>query len=97
MGKGTVGADFNRPAFLLNVAGIARTALSVVQRTIAEQAVKLRQSLMARKKLARCVLKKTMRIFHPSTSPFSADMPQPSPQNEPQRQDSTDNTGVESP
>ena len=97
MGKGTVGADFDRPPFLLDVAWIARAALSVVQRAVTEQTVKLRQSLMARKIFARCGLKKTVRIFHPATSLLLTDMPRPSLQNDPQRRDSTDSTGAESP
>ena len=66
----TVCTDLDCPSVLLHVAWLARAMFSVVQRAVAEQAAKIRKSLVARKILACPVYKKAIRIFHIRLLPF---------------------------
>lgn len=64
MRKSTIRTIFYRLSFLLQKFGISRAILQIIQGTVAEQTVKILQSLMAGKIFAFPVFKKTIRIFH---------------------------------
>ena len=60
MRKYAAGTVFNLFAVPCEISWVSRTVLPLVQGTIAEQAVKILQPLMARKILALLILKKTV-------------------------------------
>ena len=64
MGECAVGTDLDLDVSPLQPARIPRTMLSGVQRAIAEQTVKVLQSLMTREILTVSIFKKTIGIFH---------------------------------
>ena len=66
----TVCTDLDRPSVLLHIVWLAWTMLPVVQRAVAEQAVEIRKSLVARKILTFPIFKKAIRIFHIRLFPF---------------------------
>ncbi len=64
MREGAARTILDPSAVFLEIPGIARAMLDPVHRTVAEQTVEVRQSLVAREIFTIFILKKTIGIFH---------------------------------
>ena len=66
-----VRADLDPLSLFFFIGRISRTVISMIERAVAEQAVKVPGARMAGKIPAVLVLKEAVRIFHDRSSPFS--------------------------